>query len=567
MEQPDWLPRLLAGEALDVVPERLIETHASWVLLTPTLAYKFKKPVQLGFLDFSSLQRRQHFCVEELRCNQRFAPDLYLGVVALVAMDSGLRLCAQPPPEARILDYAVQMRRFPPDAELKSQLGQRIAADFAAFGEALAEIHGRLPRTAPGSPYGAPSQVLVAMLDNFTALQRMLARAPTLGQSRDQVPDLHPPAWLPVRAGKSAPSASGPKSLGKRLSALERWTRQRYEELQPLLLQRQQEGWIRECHGDLHLGNLVWLDGRIQAFDCLEFDPALRWVDLISDLAFLLMDCLYLGRKDLGFAVLDAWLAATGDYQGAQLLDFYLVYRAMVRAKVAALRALQLGLPTEAGEQQRQELLAHLALAESWAQAKAPGLVLTCGLSGSGKSWLAGELVSRLPGVRIRSDLERKRLFTPDPASLARAPVAGGIYSPAHSRLLYEHLLRLTQGLLQAGVHCLVDASFLDAAERGRFVRMAESLDVPWVILHTRAPEQVLVQRIRARAAAGTDPSDADLEVLAAQQRRHHGLNLEHPSVFVVDTSQPLTDVQLRGLAFELRRRWLSQLLPHAPVN
>ncbi len=537
MERPAWLKWLqeqgLRSDSGDS-PE-LIETHVSWVLLTADRAYKFKKPVDLGFLDFSEARRRRHFCLEELRGNQAFAPDLYLGLVMLQPTADGYQLETLLADEALARDDdswpadmepGVLMRRFPPDAELLARLATLKSADLQAFGVELARIHQQQPAASAGA-YGAPEQLLAPMNENFKQLRAALGR-----------------------------QASAEELT--RLDSLQRWTASRYEALKPLLEARYRDGWIRACHGDLHLGNLYWEDGAVRAFDCIEFDPALRWIDPISDLAFLVMDCLHHKRKDLAFSLLDAYLAESGDYAGAGLLDFYLVYRAMVRAKVAALRLTQSD--DEAGRRlARKAFNAHLHLAELWAMHKAPGLLMTCGYSGSGKSWLSKRLVGVLPGVRLCADRERRRLFGMGPVESSGSGLNQGLYSASRTGKVYALLAEHAAALLRAGVHCIVDASFLDGTRRMAFIELAHTCGTPWAIVYAQAPPDVLRQRIEARARAGEDPSEADLTVLEAQLARGHGLNLKYPLVCAVDTAQEMDRERLHDVAAAVRMIWLTQ--------
>jgi predicted kinase len=231
---------------------------------------------------------------------------------------------------------------------------------------------------------------------------------------------------------------------------------------------------VRECHGDLHLSNLVWLDDGIHAFDCIEFSEALRWIDVISDAAFLMMDCAVRGRGDLAYAFLDRYLEQSGDYRAGALLGFYLVYRSMVRAKVAALQAQR---ADDAALLQRFH--AHIDFARERALVRRPGLVLMCGVSGSGKSWIAERLVQCLEGVRIRSDVERKRMANIGPQARSYSGVDSGLYAADRSDALYEHLQRSAEALVAGGERAIVDATFLTAARRAPFIEQLSAAASP----------------------------------------------------------------------------------------
>jgi uncharacterized protein len=319
---------------------------------------------------------------------------------------------------------------------------------------------------------------------------------------------------------------------------------QRYGEL---LARRLECGWIRECHGDLHLSNLVLLEDGIAAFDCLEFNPDLRWIDPQSDVAFLFMDCLVRHRPDLAYAFLGGYLDGSGDYEGLRLLPFYAVYRSMVRAKVAALRREQTD--AEHKPELEQRFLRHLTWAAEWLQ-RAPGcLVLMCGLSGSGKSYLAERLAPWLPAVRLRSDVARKVLAGLPPGQSARAALGEGLYGAGNTEDVYRFLAQIAADLLACGEHVIVDATFLSSARREEFLRMAADRGAGGVVVFCDAPVATLQQRILARMAAEDDPSDADLEVLEHQRRdfvppRDHSVR--------VDTREDLDTAALVVLARRL---------------
>jgi len=348
----------------DVRSVRVAETHISWVFLTGAYAYKVKKPVKFPFVDFSTLERRRRFCEEELRLNRRLAPGLYLGVVPIGGDAKAPRVGAEP-----ALEYAVKMREFPEDARLdrRVEAGALTAEALRAFGARLAAFHGGLQ---PLAPRAAAATAIAAARENFTGLSEHL-RAREL----------------------------------RELDTLRAWTEQREATIAPLVEQRAALGRYRECHGDLHLENLVWLDDEIQAFDALEFDAGLREIDVASEASFLAMDLRAHGRPDLACEFLSAYLETGGDYEALEVLPFYLAYRSLVRAKVRALKAAQ-----KSAEAGRAEIGPYLDAARDIVAPRTPLLVITHGLSGSGKTHVTQSLIGALRAVRVRSDLERKRL-------------------------------------------------------------------------------------------------------------------------------------------------------------
>jgi len=451
----------------------VVETHISWVFLVGDLAYKVKKPVRLDFLDFSTPALRLHFCEEELRLNRRFAPQLYLGLSTIVETPDGLAVDAP----GRPVDHAVRMRRFDRAQELDALLRRDAASPglLESFGQRLAGQHDAAPQAGANHRWARPGRTLEACRENFSELRRL--------------------AGDDVRA---------------RVEALAEWTETRYRVLLGRFEDRVRRGRFRECHGDLHCANVVQHDGELWAFDALEFDPGLHWIDVANDLAFLFMDLRARGHPGLAAALLDGWLSAAGDFDALGVLRFYEAYRAGVRAKVAAIRRSQ---HPDAGETDRRELARYLDFAADAASERQPRLVVMTGLSGSGKSWLAQRLLGPLEAVRVRSDVERKRL-----AGLAADEASGGrIYSPGMTARTYARLEQLAGQALEDGFSVVVDAACLRAAERQRFAQLARRRDVPFHLLSLVASRDTLLGRIRDRETAGGDPSEATTEVVEQQ--------------------------------------------------
>ncbi len=477
----------------------LLETHASWVILTGAYAYKLKKPVNFGFLDFSSPERRLHCCREELRLNRRLSPDLYLGLAPVHGPAERASFRGPGP----VIEHAVRMRQFPQADLLPAALARGAvgAHQIDAFAGDLARFQASAAVAAPGAGYGTPAAVRAPLDANLQALAALPGTQPALAQ-------LHP------------------------------WVEGEFQRLAPLLEQRLRQGWIREGHGDLHLGNLLLRAGRIAAFDCLEFSPQLRWIDTVSELAFLAMDLAERGRLDLAHRLRDGLLELSGDRQGLELWRWYTVYRATVRAKVAGLRAGQPDQDAAERASHGAELQAYLALALAATRPGPVALVLLHGPPGSGKSWLGQALVERLGAIRLRSDVERKRPFglwgIP-----ARAERHGDPYAPAVSEELFVRWLpALAQRVLAAGFPAVVDATFGRRRARRPLQALAQRQGVPLRILELRTPLALARRRIRARQQRGTDPSDAGLAVLEQQLREWEPLQAEErPWVLAVPTT------------------------------
>jgi predicted kinase len=323
------------------------------------------------------------------------------------------------------------------------------------------------------------------------------------------------------------------------LERLQQWTREQHVTLEALLAERLRDGFVRECHGDLHLGNMVLIEGAVRIFDAIEFNPELRWIDVMNEVAFLAMDLLHRGRRDLAFRFVNAYLEQTGDYPGVRLLRYYLVYRALVRAKVAAMRAAQPQTAPELREALQAKCGRHLALADGIAAGGRPVLIIHHGLSGSGKTTCSQTVLETLGATRIRSDVERKRLHGLAPAARTGAAIADGIYRSEPTRATYERLARLAQAALAGGLPVLVDAAFLMRSQRDAFRALAERAGVPFAIAHYTAREAVLRERIERRGVQSGDASEASLEVLDYQLRSQEPLGAdEEPFAVRFDTER-----------------------------
>jgi uncharacterized protein len=499
-------------EAREGKPVRLVETHISWVLLADTLAYKLKKPVRLPFLDFTTLAARRRYCEEELRLNRRFAPSLYLDVAEVRDSPTGPSFGGDGP----LLDVAVRMRRFP-DGALWSEMlaaGRLLPRHIDSMAQRLSVFH-RNVAVAPGDSFFGSGAV-------HERVTRRLVEA--------------------IEA-----SLTPPASTDLPWPALRAWLMQQLESLAPLWDQRRRDGHVRECHGDLHLANVLQLDDEPCAFDGIEFDDELRWIDVLDDMVFLAMDLLAHGQPALAYRFVNAYLEASGDYEGLPTLRFYMVCRALVRSQVMTLVDGQ-GVRSSAGV----GASTYLALAAVRSRNADARLAITHGLPGSGKTFASQALVEQAGAIRVRSDVERKRLFGLGALQSSRDQVPGGIYDSASTARTYARLHEVARVALLAGWPVVVDAAFLRRSERAQFAALAATLGMPFSIVDCRASMPLLRQRLAQRQALGRDASEADVGVLERLEAIMEPLDdRERTRAIVVEAAQPVEPTALA-------QRWLA---------
>jgi uncharacterized protein len=507
MDTHDQLIQALTDRAVYEHPTTeivVLQTHISWVVLTGPYAYKIKKPVNLGFVDFSTLAQRHFFCQEELRLNRRLAPQLYLEVVALYGTPERPHFHGQGAP----IEYAVKMAQFAQETLLSHLIavGQLQVSHIDRLAHEVSAFHARIATADPASRFGTPEAIYQPVQENFQHLF-------------DTIAD-------PVRQAHTR--------------TLEAWCQRTFAARRATFAARKRDGFVRECHGDMHLGNMLLLDDEVVIFDCLEFNEDLRWIDVASDVAFLTMDLEDRGRPDLAHRFLNGYLEATGDYSLLVLLPFYLTYRAMVRAKVAGIRLGQSHLSPEEAAHVREAFGSYVDLAERYTRPSRPRLLMTHGLSGSGKTFATQQLVDATGAIRIRSDVERKRLCGLAPLERSTDRSDLNLYAPDVTERTYAQLAQLAARVVEAGFTVVVDATFLKRAHRDVFRHLAAQLNVPCTILEFRAPAETLRRRVAQRSAQADDASEADLAVLHGQFTALEPLTAdEQASAFTIDTDAP----------------------------
>ncbi|MEG4353148.1 AAA family ATPase [Microcoleus sp. LAD1_D3] len=491
-------------------PVQLIQTHASFVLLTGDYTYKLKKPVNFGFLDYSSLEKRQHFCNEELLLNRRTAPEIYLEVLPIIQIGDSFQLGSNLPAINYTTENAVEsvlkMREFPQDTLLLSLLERGLLTEqlMADLGREVAKFHSTAISNSYIRTFGEVIQIRTAIDNNYLISQKYIGGP----QSQTQYEE--------TKNYTNAFFANNPKLFNRRIA----------------------NNKIRECHGDLHLRNIAFWQDKILLFDCIEFNEQFRFVDVMYDVAFTVMDLESRGRRDLGNAFLNTYIEQTGDWEGLPLLPLYLSRQAYVRAKVTSLMLDDAAISTAQKAEISQTAAHYYKLAWEYTQPHRGKLTLMSGLSGSGKSTAARYLARRTGAIHIRSDAVRKHL--------GGIPLneRGGqdLYSDEMTAHTYGRLLELGIILADRGWDVILDAKFDRQNWRTDAINQAQSHGFPLQIIYCTAPIEVLRERLQQRRG---DIADATAELLSSQQAAFEPFTeLDQISVNIVDTAQDL-EVQL----------------------
>lgn len=470
-------PKAFPHEAFEF---KIIETHISWVVLTGQYAYKIKKPVNLGFVDYTSLEKRHEFCDTELSINRSLAPELYIEVVPITAGDH-----PQISGKGKVIDYAIKMHQFD-QSRLLSNVHREEGLSKAivqSLADQIALFHERAEKVDEQSAFGTPEQVMLPVRDNFKTLLEL------------------------------EPS----KPYADKIKKAQIWAEQQFEILQFLIKRRKEQQHVKVCHGDIHLGNIVLLEGAPRIFDAIEFNDDFRFLDTMNDVAFLCMDLDHKGYSNLSKYFANLYLEHSGDYEGALLLNFYKAYRAMVRAKVSVFQILGLAdHQTAQKEALEKDLVEFLDLALTYQKTTKPSLTITFGASGSGKSFQTEKLMTEENTIRIRSDVLRKQMFDLDPYQPCPKPLNAKVYSQETTRKVYQTLSDLTRTLLTHQLNVIIDATFLKAWQRALFIHLSEELHVDFKILVFDHDKEKLESRIEQRLKTN-DSSDADAAILEQQ--------------------------------------------------
>jgi hypothetical protein len=456
---------------------RLLQTHTSWVLLTGKHAYKIKKPVYFGFLDYTTIDARKFFCEEELRLNRRLAPDIYLSVQPVTQSGAEVRIGGK----GEVIDYCVKMKELPQDAIMTERLRQKAVSypEIDSIAQIVARFHEQAATDRDISRFGELETVKFNWDENFAQTEEF--RGKTIG----------------VRAFPAI------KQAVERFMAAN----------QDLLAERVSTGRVRECHGDLHSRN-IFLVEPIRIFDCIEFNRRFSCCDVASEIAFFVMDLEYSGEKGLANYFVDRYVAITGDHLLLRLLDFYKCYRAYVRGKVTSFNLKDPGMSRSQKQAAARTARKYFALAASYARSlfERPALIVMMGLPGVGKTFLARRLARRINCYHLRSDIIRKELMAVPVGEHAYQGMGKGIYTSNISARTYEEMMSRARVYLSAGRSVILDATFSYAEGRQNARALADALGGRFLIVNCVCPVRVALKRI-ARRTQEFSFSDATPEV------------------------------------------------------
>ncbi|MDA8414769.1 MAG: AAA family ATPase [Desulfobacteraceae bacterium] len=488
-----------------VTSVELVQTHVSYIFLTDRNAYKIKKPVDFGFLNFSTIDRRRFYCNEEVRLNRRLCPDMYEGVVELRETPSGAAFHGN----GTIIDYAVKMKRLPADGMLDKLVdsGTVTASTMRKVAAVIAEFH-RSALTSPAiTEYGRLERIMYNWQENFE--QIIPFENLTLPANEREL----------IRSWVSTFAAEHAGVFQKRVD----------------------DGFIRECDGDIHLENICIDDDSVHIFDCIEFNERFRCCDTAADIAFLLMDLDYHGRHDLSAGVVDEYILRTGDHGLPALVDFYKIYRAFVRGKVESFLLNDSGINSDDQALAKMRAIRYFRLVRGYIERQGfkPALFITCGLMGSGKSTLAAQLAFELGISSFNSDTTRKQIMGLPSDTTARSAFGEGIYDRSSTEATYAELLRLAESQLKEGSAVVIDASFMHKSLRAPFAALADKYAVPLIILQVVCSEVENRRRLQRREADNTSVSDGRPELLPLQTAAFEAPDAAEGTLILLSSDAP----------------------------
>jgi len=484
----------------------MVQTHVSWIFLTDSHAYKIKKPVDFGFLNFTTIDRRRFYCNEEVKFNNRLCPGgIYEGVVELRQTPGGASFQG----DGQILDYAVKMKRLPAERMLDRLVDSNDISEteLRSVARVIAEFHLTTPTSPAVSEYGHLDRICYNWNENFE--QTIPFENTTLPAAEREY--------------------------------VKNWVNTFTEKNSDIFDRRIRNDHIRECDGDIHLENICLVDGTTYIFDCIEFNERFRCCDTAADIAFLLMDLDFHNRHDLSEAVIETYHGITGDSEMLSLIDFYKIYRAFVRGKIESFHANDTGIDQQIRTSAIQKAIRYFRLARGYIERRKlqPTLFITCGLMGCGKSTLADQLSFELGITCCNSDVVRKQMVGITPTTPALVAFGEGIYSDQSNADTYAELSRLAEMEIAEGRSIIIDACFIYKHERFKFYGLAERYGARFVILHVSCSEPINRRRLTARLASGRTVSDGRIELLTIQRQAFEPPELDEGLVISIRAVAP----------------------------
>ncbi len=485
----------------------LLQTHISFLFLTDDYVYKIKKPVDLGFLNFTTLDRRRFYCEEEVRLNRRLCPDVYLGVVQIRESEQGITFNGS----GIIVEYAVKMRRLPEHRMLDRLLQEDKVEenDVRRIEATIARFHETAERSTEIDRYGDLSVIKHNWDENF----RQIADFIGVTISRQD------------------------------MDMIEEWVYFFLSHREKLFAERVDGGFIRDCDGDIHAENIC-LGDKICIFDCIEFNERFRYIDTAADIASLLMDFDYHNKRSFSDIFIAEYRTLSGDTGMLQILEFYKLYRAFVRGKVESFKLHDRDMTSDEKTSAREKAIRHFRLARGYILRKklAPALILFSGLMGTGKSTLASEIAFEVGLDLVRSDVVRKKIAGIPATERDFSGYNTGIYSADYSKETYGRLLKTAEKTLSSGSGIVLDASFRRRSDREPFRLLAQKLNIPFFIINTSCADELVKQRLTSRMSNVKEPSDGRWEIFYNQKAEFECITENEGEHIVLDTSRPVDE-------------------------
>jgi len=482
---------------------KVIQTHISYIFVLDDIVYKIKKPVNFGFLDFTTLDKRKHFCEKELLLNRRLCPEIYLDVVPVVRSSDGYRIGTK----GEIVDYAVKMKRMPEEGMMRRLLQQRsiTAHHIELIVKALVPFYEKAATGKGVNEYGSIETIRFNTEENFQ-------------QTRSYV---------------------GTAISNHRFRFIVNYTREFIKHEKKLFERRIYEGRIREGHGDLYSANICFANNdKVYIFDCIEFNERFRCGDIASEIAFLAMDLDFHGHEDLGKYLVERFVQLSADSELPKVLEFYKTYRAYVRGKIGCFTYSSAELPDTLRTQALEEAQKYFNLAYKYAGG-IPVLIVVFGLTGTGKTYLSKILKTEILAEYLSTDILRKRLAGIVAEEKHFEPFEKGIYSPEHTERTYRAIIEEAERLLREGKDVIVDGTFRSKAYRDEIRKMAEKVGARCLFVHCTASDELIRKRLKSRVYKPNEPSDARLETyLIMKQRFEMPAELPSQMLIEVDTSE-----------------------------